>query len=123
MRKVAQALCLILLSFHALQAQSTNATDDEEWYLGKPIDDIRFTGLVNVSINDLEGIIAPFIGESFTTPLFWDLQSKLFALDFFEEFTPEAIPAVNNPLLSMVPPPLATIHVKVRPLISLSYWS
>ena len=92
MRVTVLALWLILISVAALFAQTTD-NDEVEWYLDKQIEEIRFKGLENVSETDLEGITAGFIGKSFTTPLFWDLQSKLFALDYFEEFVPEAIPA------------------------------
>ncbi|MAG14158.1 MAG: outer membrane protein assembly factor BamA [Spirochaetales bacterium] len=92
MRNIVLLLWLILIPFASILAQATDS-DDTEWYLNKPIEEIRFKGLENVAAADLEGITAGFIGKAFTTPLFWDLQSKLFALDYFEEFVPEAIPA------------------------------
>jgi len=65
---------------------------EEDWYIGKEIVDIRFTGLENISPSELEGITSQFIGETFTDTLYWDLQSKLFALNYFEQFTPRALP-------------------------------
>ena len=86
MRK-AYCIVLILLSVTgALFAQSG------EWYLEKEIKEIRFSGLVNVSETELRGIVDSFIGQTFTDTLFWDLQSKLYALDYFEQFTPKALP-------------------------------
>ena len=95
MRIIVLMLYLIAIPVIALFAQTTDG-DDAEWYLEKPIADIRFKGLENISETDLQGITSDFIGKSFTTPLFWDLQSKLFALDYFEEFVPEAIPADDS---------------------------
>ena len=71
----------------------TQSGDDssEDWYLDKPIEDITFVGLDNISITELEGIISPYIGKKFSNPLFWDLQSALYALDYFEELLPEAV--------------------------------
>ena len=37
--------------------------------------------------------------------------------------SPAVVPAVNRPFWSMAPPPAATLHLKVSPPISLSYWS
>ncbi len=78
-------LCLTVLP--------TFAQEQDTWYVGKPISDIRFEGLENVSRNDLSGVIEPFIGEKFENSLFYDLQSKLYALDYFESFSAEAEPA------------------------------
>jgi outer membrane protein insertion porin family len=63
-----------------------------EWYLKKKIKEIRFVGLVNVSKSELDGVVSSFIGQTFTDTLFWDLQSRLYALDYFEQFTPNALP-------------------------------
>ncbi len=89
-------LILLCLSFPLiiLSAQSADTSDD--WYLEKPIEDITFEGLDNISLTELEGIIKPYIGKKFTNPLFWDLQSALYALDFFEELLPEAMEGKNG---------------------------
>ena len=89
MRKGTLILLVLSLPLMILSAQSSNSAED--WYLQKPIEDITFKGLDNVSITELEGIIGPYIGKEFSNPLFWDLQSALYALDFFEELLPEAI--------------------------------
>ena len=88
MRRLPAFLILILLILPSVSAQT-----DEDWYLDKPISEIRFQGLQNVSAGELEGLTNPFIGKNFTNPVFWDLQSKLYALDYFESFTAEALEA------------------------------
>lgn len=88
MRKLLPGLVLLFLIQTALVAQ-----DDSEWYVNKPISDIVFTGLDAVSENDLAGLIKPFIGQLFTDTLFWDLQSRLYEIDYFEDIVPSAIPA------------------------------
>jgi outer membrane protein insertion porin family len=65
------------------QTGTGNAAADS-WYLGKPIIDIRFEGLVTVSRSDIDGVIKPYLGRPFTDELFQDLQSALYALDFFQ---------------------------------------
>ncbi|MDR1400064.1 MAG: outer membrane protein assembly factor BamA [Treponema sp.] len=64
-----------------------------EWYQGKPIRDIRFNGLRNVDSVELEGIVAPFKGRLFDDDVFWELQGRLYALEYFELISPTALPA------------------------------
>lgn len=91
MRKLLVLVVLALIPLYAAVAQT-----DSQWYLNKPIKDITFTGLVHVKLSDLDGVIKPYIGKEFTDTLFWDLQSKLYALDYFEQFTPTAIAGDPN---------------------------
>jgi len=60
----------------------------EEWYQGKPIKDIVFAGLKNISQSELEAIIAPYRGQSFSDTIFWDIQGKLYALEYFDRIDP-----------------------------------
>jgi outer membrane protein insertion porin family len=64
-----------------------------EWYQGKPIRDIRFNGLRNVDLAELEGITTPFKGRLFDDDVFWELQGRLYALEYFELLSPTAVPA------------------------------
>ena len=84
MRRTLTALIIILTSLYAW-------AQEDEWWIGKPIEDIRFSGLVSVSEYDIEGITMQYIGEEFTDTLSWELQSKIFALDYFESYTIEAV--------------------------------
>lgn len=86
MRRIRAILILFVLPLFALAAQTTT-----EWYMNKPIANITFTGLHNVTIGQLQGIINPYIGQPFTTQLSTDLQAKLFATDYFESFTLNAV--------------------------------
>ncbi len=88
MRKLLLVLVTLLAAPLFLAAQEA-----DEWYLDKPIADIVFEGLETVSETELEGIVQPFIGKEFTDTLFWDLQSKLYALDYFDQIIPHAEPA------------------------------
>ncbi len=70
--------------------------ESDGWYYGKPIRDIKFRGLDNVNESDLRGITDRFIGELFTDELFADLMNRLFAIDYFEEIEPNAVPVDKN---------------------------
>lgn len=87
MRIVLLALFVFLCIFNPLFAQ-----ESPDWYIGKPIIDIRFKGLKNVSKNELDGIIQPYIGRQFSDDVFLDLQSALYGLDYFDSFIPNALP-------------------------------
>jgi len=89
-----KALFLFILVLSIAPFISAQVAPD--WYMGKEIIEIRFKGLNNVSEAELEGITEPFIGQSFTDDIFLDLQSKLYALDFFENFVPNALPGDDN---------------------------
>ncbi len=55
-----------------------------DWYLDKPIADIRFDGLVTVQRSDIEGVTRPYVGKKFTESLFQDLQAALYNTDYFD---------------------------------------
>ncbi|HOV62996.1 MAG TPA: POTRA domain-containing protein, partial [Spirochaetia bacterium] len=62
-------------------------SEQSDWFMDKPITDIRFSGLSHVNPRDLDGIVKQFVGKKFNENLFLDLQSKLYALNLFESFT------------------------------------
>ncbi|HTP60198.1 MAG TPA: hypothetical protein VMM82_14840, partial [Spirochaetia bacterium] len=65
-----------------------------DWYVGKPIKDFTFTGLVTVKESELKPIVSPYIGQAFRVdPLLWDIEGKLYALDYFETIVPNALPS------------------------------
>ena len=70
-----------------------SAQDDEEWYIGKPIKDFSFVGLKTISLDELRPIVRSYIGKNFTLDLFWEIQGKLFALDYFDKIDADAKPA------------------------------
>ncbi|HAX17049.1 MAG TPA: outer membrane protein assembly factor BamA, partial [Actinobacteria bacterium] len=67
-----------------------------DWYSGKVIENIKFNGLKNTAESELSAITAEFTGKIFTDELFWSLQGKLYALDYFEDLIPNAIQGKAN---------------------------
>ncbi len=86
MRKISIILLLAFISVISAAAQ-------DAWYVKKPIKEIRFEGLHNVARTDLSNFTDQFTGKLYTDSLFKDMQSKLFALDYFRKFRAEAEPA------------------------------
>jgi len=63
----------------------------DEWYQGKPIKDIVFTGLKNIKASELEALVNPYKGQIFNDTVFWEIQGKLYALEYFERIDPSAL--------------------------------
>jgi outer membrane protein insertion porin family len=72
------------------------AQDAEEWYLGRPVQDIVFSGLRHTRLQELEGILGNYIGKEYSYDLVEELQIRLYALGFFEFLVPSAVPADAN---------------------------
>jgi len=60
----------------------------DDWYQGRPIREISFSGLSNVSQNELVGIMNPYIGRAFDYSVFWEIQGRLYALEYFDRIEP-----------------------------------
>ena len=69
------------------------AQEQDDWYQGKPIKDIVFTGLNHVKASELEGLMEGYRGMLFDDSIFWEIQGKLYALEYFELISPSAVPA------------------------------
>ncbi|MDR3130283.1 MAG: outer membrane protein assembly factor BamA [Treponema sp.] len=72
------------------------AQESAEWYLEKPIRDIVFEGLNHIKKSELEGVIKPFMGRPFSEDLFWELQGRIYALEYFDVISPSAVPADSS---------------------------
>jgi outer membrane protein insertion porin family len=101
------ALTLSVLITGGLFAQQRDS-----WYMDKPIADVQFEGLKHVQKSELEPIVNPFIGQNFTNSLFMDLQSKLYALNYFSLIEAEAVPKTEQREYLVL-----RFHVKERPII------
>jgi outer membrane protein insertion porin family len=89
------------------------AQETGEWYQDKPIKDIVFSGLKHVNLSELEGVVEPYIGHLFNDDVFWELQGRLYALEYFELISPSAVPA--DPMGNEV---VIRFTVVERPIVS-----
>ncbi|OHD19536.1 MAG: outer membrane protein assembly factor BamA [Spirochaetes bacterium GWD1_61_31] len=71
---------------------SVQAQADTEWYIGKPIRNIRFEGLQVVTNSDLDAIIREYRDQAFSAELWMQLLTAVYQLDYFTEIAPEAVP-------------------------------
>jgi len=90
MRQYTRSLILLVIF-------SVNAfAQEEQLYDGKPISDIQFEGLEVFSENELLGLVQPYLGRAYTDSLSWEIQSKLYALDYFDIIIPELRPGITS---------------------------
>jgi outer membrane protein insertion porin family len=83
---------IILLLFIPLVIIFSQERD--EWdYQGKPIREIVFSGLKNIKSSELEALMLPYKGRIFDDNTFWEIQGKLYALEYFERIDPRAVRA------------------------------
>jgi len=87
MRTKLIALALALFCTCGLIAQAADT-----WYLNKPIRGIVYVGLRNVDQVELDGLFPSIIGKKFTDELYWDVLQKLYALEYFSDISPVALP-------------------------------
>jgi outer membrane protein insertion porin family len=88
-RRVVLTSLLFLLSTTAFIGAQTA---QDAWYVDKPVKAFTFKGLVTVKEADLQSLLAPHIGEKFSTTLLEDVQASLYALDYFESIVTNAVP-------------------------------
>ena len=84
---------LIIAVFLFAAALAGFAQEGDAWYRGKPIRDIVFVGLRHVKAVELEGLVEPYRGRIFDDSIFWEIQGKLYALEYFETISPSAVRA------------------------------
>jgi outer membrane protein insertion porin family len=102
-------LALALAVTAGIAAQETG----QEWYLDKPIKEFTFVGLATVKEDDLQAIVRPYLGKSFSIdPMLMEIQAKLYATDYFETIEPSALP--GNDARSSV---ILQMKVKERPSV------
>lgn len=81
------ALLMLVLSLGTVVSQTT-----DDWYQGMPIRTVSFTGLKNVSRNELDGLFVSYLGKNFTDEIYWEILQKMYALEYFDEIMPVALP-------------------------------
>lgn len=65
--------------------------DDEEWYLGKEINEFRYTGLKYATANEINKLLDKYLGEEFSYTLLSKIQDDLFNYnDNFDSVEPSA---------------------------------
>jgi outer membrane protein insertion porin family len=80
--------CTAIVVSFAQEASSPSTRGGDDWYQGKIIRNIVFSGLRNVKTSELEGLMESYKGRQFDDSLFWEIQGKLYALEYFDVINP-----------------------------------
>jgi outer membrane protein insertion porin family len=113
MRSIFVALLLVFTAVFCF-AQGTPSDPPPDWFLDKPVRDIRFEGNKHVRQSELESAIESYRGKRFSYDLLVELQRSLLALEYFEPpITPTLLPA--DPSGSEV---IILFKVVERPIVS-----
>ena len=91
MLKKVIAVTALMVSFCFLWAQAP-----DNWYENKPITSIVFQGLNSVSKTEMDGIFDSFKGKPFSDATYSEILQKLYALDYFSDIVPKAVPADSD---------------------------
>ena len=91
MLKKVIAATVLILSLWSLSAQVP-----DNWYENKPITSITFQGLNSVSKTELDGVFDSFKGKPFSDETYSEILQKLYALDYFSNIIPKAVPADSD---------------------------
>jgi outer membrane protein insertion porin family len=93
-------LLLFTASFFGFsQEQETYIYSTDDWFQGRPIRDIVFSGLRSISSSELEAIVVPFKGRNFSDNIFWEIQGRLYALEYFDKIEPSVHRASENEVI------------------------
>ncbi|MDR2746772.1 MAG: outer membrane protein assembly factor BamA, partial [Treponema sp.] len=93
MRRCFVVFTLVLAAYFGLAAVRPCSAQEEEWYLGKPLQDVAFSGLRHTSPQDLEAILSAYMGREYSYELVEELQMRLYATGFFELLSPTTVPS------------------------------
>ncbi len=85
-------ILLMLLSV-LIVVGTVSAQNSDDWYYDKEIVNIDFIGLKSVDPQDLESVVSPFLGEQFTDDVYSEILNRIYALEYFDDIIPTAIPA------------------------------
>ena len=72
------------------------AAQSEDWFYGKKIKSIKFSGLHYVSRSDVSGVTKSFLGKEFSDEVYFELLSRIGALDYFESLIHLSVLQMRN---------------------------
>ncbi|MBN1698682.1 MAG: outer membrane protein assembly factor BamA [Spirochaetales bacterium] len=107
--KIVSILMALFFTVSPLMAEEM----EEEWYLEKTIIDIKFVGLDHVNINDLKPIVGEFVGKNFTKDIFYEIDQKLYELEYFNDIQLVEVPGDEDKTTVIL-----EYHVEEKPIVA-----
>ena len=84
---------VLIVTIMLIFSAGLSFAQQDDWFVGLPIVDIVFSGLQNVRASELDGLMESYKGQPFNDTLFWEIQGRLYALEYFDFISPSAVPA------------------------------
>ena len=81
---------------------SLSAQSADDWYFNKPIRQITFDGLKSVDRSEMDGLFGTYLGKPFNDERYWEILQKLYALEYFDDVSPVALPQKGNSIMQLV---------------------
>jgi outer membrane protein insertion porin family len=106
-------LAVLLMSFFLPLFSQETKEIDRDWYLNKKIVDIQFSGLETISENELRSVTKEFIGNDYTDSISWEIQARLYALEYFDLILANIEPGDANSSTAII-----NFSVKEKPSVS-----
>ena len=96
MKPFKRALVFLLIAIITVSSVSASvdeaATESSDlWWVGMPISGFEYTGLINVDESTVDDVLSPYIGEDFSDELFNRIYNVLYAQNWVEYISAEAI--------------------------------
>lgn len=70
---------------------SAVSAEDQQWWIGKQISAFEYDGLMNVRQKTVDDVLSVYVGQDFTNELFNEIYNKLYAQDWVEYISAEAL--------------------------------
>jgi outer membrane protein insertion porin family len=83
---------VLVIIIHLFLITLAFAQADTDWFIGKPIEKFTYSGLEIISAGTLDNILKNYIGMPFSYDLYYEIQNKLYALEYFESIAADAEP-------------------------------
>lgn len=106
-------LKVILILFFFFLFIFPAATQESDWFEDKPLIDIKFIGINKASLSEIKAVVKDYIGMLFSRELYYEIENKLWDLDFFDDIVGD-ITSGDNEKLSVI----IEFHIKEKPVVT-----
>jgi outer membrane protein insertion porin family len=113
--QTAVKLLFTLLFFFLFIIPVTGQETDQEpdWFEEKPLVDIKFIGIDKASLPEIKAVVKDDIGKLFTRDLYYEIENKLWDLDFFDDIVGDIVSGDDEQMSVII-----EFHIVEKPVIA-----
>ena len=86
---VAGLFCVPVSLGLAQESETATVAESSDWYYDKLIKSVSFKGLNSVDTKDVDGVVSSYVGKRFTDELFAEMLDRIYALEYFDDVSPD----------------------------------